>query len=100
MPLAKRRLHRLPERIETMSEETKIPVELTPDELRRAAGFAVQGWGAILADRLSVDDSWRLLLAGAVSVMQAEHTPDVIASLFRQMAEKIEAGHLDQPSNH
>jgi hypothetical protein len=81
-----------------MSEKhvDKLLKELPPDELRRAAGYAVQGWGAVLADRLSVDDSWRLLLAGAVSVMQAEHAPDVIANLFRQMADKIEAGHLDQ----
>ena len=72
--------------------------ELTPDELRRAAGYAVQRWGVLLADRLSVDDSWRLLLAGAVSVMQAEHTPDVIADLFRQMAKDIEDGALNQSS--
>jgi hypothetical protein len=72
--------------------------ELTPDELRRAAGYAVQGWGAVLANRLSVDDSWRLLLAGALSVMQAELTPPQIADTLRQAADRIEAGHLDQPS--
>jgi hypothetical protein len=81
-----------------MEKHDKSLKELTPDELRRAAGFAVQGWGAILADRLSVDDSWRLLLAGVLSVMQAEHTAVEIAATLRQLAELIENGGLDQSS--
>jgi len=70
--------------------------QMNADELRRAAGYAVQGWGVLLADRLSVDDSWRLLLAGAISVMGAELTSQQIADTLRQAADRIEAGHLDQ----
>jgi hypothetical protein len=81
-----------------MEKHDKSLKELTPDELRRAAGFAVQGWGAILAKQLSVDDAWRLLLAGVLSVMQAEHTAAEIAATLRQLAELIENGGLDQSS--
>jgi hypothetical protein len=79
-----------------MEKHDKSLKELTPDELRRAAGYAVQHWGVLLADRLSVDDSWRLLLAGVISVMQAEHTAAEIAATLRQLAELIENGGLDQ----
>ena len=72
--------------------------EMAPDELRRAAGYAVQGWGVLLADRLSVSDSWRLLLAGALSVMQAELTTAEISTTLRQAADRIDSGELANTS--
>ena len=62
----------------------------TPDELRHLAGIAVQKWAHELARRLSVDDSWRLLLGGAIAVMQAGHSRAEIAGLLRQAAELVE----------
>jgi hypothetical protein len=37
-------------------------------ELRRKAGRSIQAWAKLLAERLSADDAWRLLLAGALNV--------------------------------
>jgi hypothetical protein len=82
-----------------MEKHDKSPEELTPDELRRAAGYAVQGWGAVLARRLSVSDSWRLLLAGALSVMQAELTTAEISTTLRQAADRIDSGELENTSH-
>ena len=76
----------------------KLLKELPPDELRQAAGYAVQGWGAVLANRLSVSDSWRLLLAGALSVMQAELTEAEISTTLRQAADRIDSGELGNKS--
>ena len=73
--------------------------EMAPDELRRAAGYAVQHWGVLLADRLSVSDSWRLLLAGALSVMQAELTTAEISTTLRQAADRIDSGELENTSH-
>jgi len=73
--------------------------QMNADELRRAAGYAVQGWGVLLADRLSVDDSWRLLLAGALSVMQAELTQAEISTTLRQAADRIDSGELENTSH-
>jgi hypothetical protein len=67
-----------------------------PDEIQRKAGQEVQQWAVALAKQLSVDDAWRLLLAGVISVMQAEHTAAEIAATLRQLAELIENGGLDQ----
>ena len=72
---------------------------MNADELRRAAGHAVQQWGVLLANRLSVDDSWRLLLAGALSVMQAELTQAEIANTLRQAADRIDSGELENTSH-
>ena len=41
-------------------------------ELRRAAGESVRKVAQVLADKLSPDDAWRLLLSGAVMVMLRE----------------------------
>jgi hypothetical protein len=62
----------------------------TPDELRYLAGVSVQKWAHGLARRLSVDDAWRLLLGGAIAVMQAEHSREEMAALLRQAAELVE----------
>jgi hypothetical protein len=77
----------------------KLLKELPPEELRRAAGYAIQGWGAVLANRLSVSDSWRLLLAGALSVMQAELTQAEISTALRQAADRIDSGELENTSH-
>jgi hypothetical protein len=84
-----------------MSEKhvDKSPDEMGPEELRRAAGHAVQQWGVLLAARLSVDDSWRLLLAGAISVMQAELTSQQIADTLRQAADRVDSGELESTSH-
>lgn len=63
---------------------------LNDDEFRLQAGRSVQDWARVLATRLSVDDSWRLLLAGTITVMQAEHGPQEVAALLRHAAELIE----------
>ena len=68
---------------------------LTRDELRPRAARAVQDWGLLLAQKLSVDDSWRLLLDASVTVAQAEYTPDEIAEMFRRLAADIDAGGLE-----
>ena len=73
--------------------------ELPVDELRKAAGHAIQGWGAVLANRLSVSDSWRLLLAGALSVMQAELTQAEISTTLREAADRIDSGELENTSH-
>jgi len=84
-----------------MSEKhvDKLLKELPPDELRQAAGYAIQGWGAVLANRLSVSDSWRLLLAGALSVMQAELTAQQISDTLRQAADRVDSGELESTSH-
>jgi len=51
--------------------------------------------GLILADKLGVDESWRLLLAASIQVAQAEFTPDEIAEMLRQLADSISAGGLE-----
>ena len=65
--------------------------EPSEDELRYLAGQSVQRWAHELARRLSVDESWRLLLGGAIAVMQAEHGPQEVAALLRHAADLIEA---------
>jgi hypothetical protein len=69
-------------------------------DLRRACAKSAMKWAEELSRRLSFDDSWRILFAATISVMQAELTPPQIADTLRLAAEKIEAGHLDQPSKH
>lgn len=69
-----------------------------PDALRRACAKSAMQWAEELSRRLSVDDAWRILFAATISTMQAELVPQEIADTLRQAAEKIEAGHLDQPS--
>ena len=71
--------------------------ELTLEEVRSKAVKSVQQWGLILADRLCVDESWRLLLAASIQVAQAEFTPDEIAEMLRQLADSIDAGGLESP---
>jgi hypothetical protein len=43
---------------------------------------------------LGIDESWRLLLAGAVAVAQAVYPPDEIAEMLRQLADGIDGGGL------
>ena len=69
------------------------------EELRRQAGYAVMNWGRILAERLSIDDAWRLLMAGTFSVMQAELTPAEIAAVLRHMADMVEDGYFSEMLN-
>ena len=69
-----------------------------PDAVRRACAKSAMQWAEELSRRLSVGDAWRILFAATISTMQAELVPQEIADTLRQAAEKIEAGHLDQPS--
>ena len=62
----------------------------SPEQLRHLAGVSVQKWARELARRLSIDDSWRLLLGGAIAVMRTEHSREEIAGLLRQAAELVE----------
>lgn len=69
-----------------------------PDALRRACAKTAMQWAEELSRRLSVDDAWRILFAATISTMQADLTPPQISDTLRQAADRIEAGHLDQPS--
>ena len=71
--------------------------ELTHAQLRPKAAKAVQDWGLLLSKELGIDESWRLLLAGAVTVAQAEYPPNEIAEMLRQLADGIDAGGLESP---
>jgi hypothetical protein len=79
------------------SEGSKAMTELTREQLRQKAAQAVQDWGVLLAKKLGIDESWRLLLAGAVTVAQAEFTPNEIAEMLHQLADSIDAGGLESP---
>ena len=72
--------------------------ELSREQLRRKAVNSIQRMGARLAKELGADESWRLLLAGSISVAQATYSAHEIAESFRQLAEGIERGGL-KPSN-
>jgi hypothetical protein len=43
---------------------------------------------------MSVDDAWRLLLAGAITVAQAAYPPNEIAEMLRRLADGVDAGGL------
>ncbi len=74
----------------------KYMTELSREQLRPKAAKAVQAWGTLLAKELGIDESWRLLLTGAITVAQAEYPPNQIAEMLRQLADKIDEGGLDQ----
>ncbi len=64
------------------------------DDLRVIAGRSIQQWAMELSRRLSVDDCWRLMMAGTITVLQAEHGPAEIAEVLRELANLIEQGAL------
>ena len=72
--------------------------ELTHEQLRPKAAKAVQDWGTLLAKELGIDEAWRLLLTGALTVAQALYQPSEIATMLRDLADGVEAGGL-KPSN-
>ena len=84
---------------ETTREETRqaAPVGLTREQFRRKAAQAVQDWGLILAKELGTDESWRLLLTGAITVSQSLYPPSEISRMLRQLADNIDEGGLESP---
>lgn len=84
-----------------MKTEEKLDAVVTllsPDQLREACVTAIRKWGVVLTNHVGVDEAWRLMLTGTLTVMQADRTPQEIAALFRLMADDIDAGGLKPPS--
>jgi len=65
---------------------------VTDYDLRVIAGRSIQQWAVELSKHLSVDDAWRLMLGGAIAVMQAELNSSQMADTFRQLASMIDEG--------
>ncbi len=61
-------------------------------DLRLKAGASVRKWAEILSIKLSADDAWRLLLAGALSVMFTELGDARTVETLRELASDIETG--------
>ncbi len=75
--------------------------ELTPDQLDHdalvsAMGHALRSVSLRLIACVGATEAWTALFAEAISCAQIDMTPDQIAVLLRGMADRIEAGHLDQ----
>lgn len=61
-------------------------------ELRLKAGRSIQDWAMMLAQLLSPDDAWRLLLAGCLAVMLPLLGDEDSAATLRELASDIEHG--------
>lgn len=68
-------------------------------DLRLQAGRSVQAWTRLLAERLSVDDAWRLLLVGALSVMLPALGDEATAETLRELADDLENGRKPEALN-
>jgi hypothetical protein len=79
-----------------MNEDTAIPVELDHDILVAALGVAMRSVTIRLIDCVGIRETRAALFAEAISCAQADMTPDQIAVLLRGLAEKIDAGYLNQ----
>ena len=69
-------------RLEAMSET----------QLRAAAGESIQTIARVFAEQIGTDDSWRLLLAGSLSVMLPELGEMGTVETLRELAANIESG--------
>ena len=70
----------------------EIPEGTDAAELRRLAGHSIQQWAVTLAQILSPEDCWRLLLAAAVAAAGTGYTAEEVADMLRQAADGLETG--------
>jgi hypothetical protein len=77
---------------ETRPTLEELTANMDPGELRLKAGRSIQQWSVMLAQILSPDDAWRLLLGGALAAAGQGYTADEIAEMLRQAADGLETG--------
>jgi hypothetical protein len=78
---------------EFLFPQKKMEAEMKNEtELRIRAGRSVQQWARLLAERLTPDDSWRLMLAGCLAVMLPLLGDKATADTLRELADDIESG--------
>jgi len=75
-----------------MNAQTKKLADMSETELRAAAGNSIQRIARVFAEQIGTDDSWRLLLAGALSVMLPELGDMGTVETLRELAANIESG--------
>lgn len=73
-------------------------MDMNQDQLRQMAGVSLQGWAFELARRFGPDHASRLLLAAAISAMEASYGIECTAGMLREAAERLEA--LAGPVGH
>lgn len=61
-------------------------------ELRRAAGESIKKVAATLAEHISPDDAWRLMLAGSLMVLLPLVGNEETVATLRELADDIERG--------
>jgi hypothetical protein len=83
-----------------MSEKNvKSLDELTPDQLVSALGAAMRSVTVRLIDCIGLAETRTALFAEAISIAQADMTPDQIAVMLRGLAQKIDSGELENTSH-
>lgn len=75
-----------------MTERLESLAKMDEADLRQKAGRSVQDWARLLAQLLSPDDAWRLLLAGCLAVLLPLVGDKGTADVFRELADDIEQG--------
>ena len=73
-------------------------MELNQDQMRQIAGQSLMRWAFELRRRFGGDDAGRLLLAAAISALEATHGVEDAAGMLREAADRLEA--LAGPVGH